>query len=299
MPFAEIADVGCGSGAVGKRLMEAYYSKLPYIPQSVERNAEAAIKAEEEAKKAEKEEEGKKPEAGSQQAGEKGVAEPEALQPDAEAVAFFPGLEGVKTLHLMDTSPLFVDRAADAVQEAAQAYGSLAGPRHGAGGQLGAGAEAFERHMRNPLGGAVPTEADLPPVKVEKAVATMEALPFKPNSLNMVTTSLALHWVNNLPGFLSQVMTSLKPDGVFIGAMLGGETLQELRSAFAVADTERFGELSRVLVRSPFASSGTPHSRCAVSSVSFVVPLPPGSPSQVASTHTSRPLRAPATWVIC
>ena len=48
----------------------------------------------------------------------------------------------------------------------------------------------------------------------------------------------SLHWVNNLPGVLQKVMSCLKEDGVFLGAMFGGETLFELRTALQVAETE-------------------------------------------------------------
>lgn len=60
-------------------------------------------------------------------------------------------------------------------------------------------------------------------------VADEEYLPFAPESLDLVMSSMSLHWVNDLPGCLGQVRRALKPDGVFIAAMLGGETLFELR----------------------------------------------------------------------
>jgi len=56
--------------------------------------------------------------------------------------------------------------------------------------------------------------------------------------------------VNDLPDALEQIRKALKPDGVFMGAMLGGETLQELRSCLALADTERKGGVQPHL--SPF-----------------------------------------------
>jgi len=66
-------------------------------------------------------------------------------------------------------------------------------------------------------------------------------LPFSDNSLDIVTSCLALHWVNDLPGLFSEVNRVLKPDGVFIGAMFGGETLMELRTALQLAELEREG----------------------------------------------------------
>lgn len=49
-----------------------------------------------------------------------------------------------------------------------------------------------------------------------------EALPFTPASLDLVVSSLALHWVNDLPGTLIQIRRALKPDGLFLGAIFGG-----------------------------------------------------------------------------
>jgi NADH dehydrogenase [ubiquinone] 1 alpha subcomplex assembly factor 5 len=70
-------------------------------------------------------------------------------------------------------------------------------------------------------------------------------------SVDLVLSNLWLHWVNDLPGYLTQIRRSLRPDGAFIGAILGGSTLQELRSAFAVADMERKGGVTPHV--SPFA----------------------------------------------
>lgn len=74
--------------------------------------------------------------------------------------------------------------------------------------------------------------------------ADEEFLPFKENSFDLVLSSLTLHWTNDLPGALSQICGVLKPDGVFIGAMVGGETLYELRCSLQLAETEREGGFS-------------------------------------------------------
>ena len=66
--------------------------------------------------------------------------------------------------------------------------------------------------------------------------ADEEALPFAPSSLDLVLSSLALHWVNDLPGALLQVRNALKPDGLFLAAMFGGETLKELRETLMEAE---------------------------------------------------------------
>jgi SAM-dependent methyltransferase len=65
-----------------------------------------------------------------------------------------------------------------------------------------------------------------------------EALPFAPESLDLVVSSLALHWVNDLPGALVQIRRALKPDGLFIASVLGGSTLTELRQALVAAEAE-------------------------------------------------------------
>jgi SAM-dependent methyltransferase len=74
--------------------------------------------------------------------------------------------------------------------------------------------------------------------------ADEEALPFGEASLDLVVSALALHFVNDLPGTLIQIRRALKPDALFLAALLGGETLTELRQAFAEAETEMEGGVS-------------------------------------------------------
>jgi SAM-dependent methyltransferase len=79
----------------------------------------------------------------------------------------------------------------------------------------------------------------------EKFVAAdEEALPFGNASLDLVVSALALQFVNDLPGVLVQIRRALKPDGLFLAALLGGETLTELRQAFAEAESEIEGGVS-------------------------------------------------------
>ncbi|XP_030634803.1 arginine-hydroxylase NDUFAF5, mitochondrial [Chanos chanos] len=75
-------------------------------------------------------------------------------------------------------------------------------------------------------------------------MADEEFLPFKENTFDLVVSSLSLHWINDLPGALRQIHQVLKPDGVFIGAMVGGETLYELRCSLQLAELEREGGFS-------------------------------------------------------
>lgn len=69
-------------------------------------------------------------------------------------------------------------------------------------------------------------------------VADAEALPFRDASLDLVVSALALQFVNDLPGTLIQIRRALKPDGLFLAALVGGDTLTELRQAFAAAEAE-------------------------------------------------------------
>jgi SAM-dependent methyltransferase len=82
-------------------------------------------------------------------------------------------------------------------------------------------------------------------------VADEEALPFAPQRFDLVLSAMGLHWVNDLPGTLIQVARILKPDGLFLSAMLGGATLWQLRQALAGAESEIEGGLSPRV--SPFA----------------------------------------------
>ncbi len=65
-----------------------------------------------------------------------------------------------------------------------------------------------------------------------------ERLPFGEGRFDLVLSCLDLHWTNDLPGALVQIRRSLKPGGLFLGAMLGGESLKELYQAFLVAESE-------------------------------------------------------------
>ncbi|KAJ2816332.1 hypothetical protein IWW50_006537, partial [Coemansia erecta] len=90
-------------------------------------------------------------------------------------------------------------------------------------------------------------------VDVERRVMNEEMPRFEDESLDAVVSSLAMHWVNDLPGMLIQVRKALVPDGVFIGAMLGGDSLFELRTSLQLADIERDGGIAARV--SPLTSS--------------------------------------------
>ena len=77
-----------------------------------------------------------------------------------------------------------------------------------------------------------------------RVAADEEALPFRDGSLDLVLSALALQFVNDLPGTLVQIRRALKPDGLLLAALLGGDSLMELREAFAAAEAEVEGGVS-------------------------------------------------------
>ena len=75
-------------------------------------------------------------------------------------------------------------------------------------------------------------------------VADEESLPFDAPRFDLVLSNLSLHWVNDLPGMLLQARRALKPDGLFLACLLGGETLKDLREALMTAEAEEEGGVS-------------------------------------------------------
>jgi len=98
---------------------------------------------------------------------------------------------------------------------------------------------------------SLPHQGNIQPIRL---VVDEEYIPFENSSIDLVMSSMSLHWVNDLPGTFAQVRNCLKPNGLFIGALLGGNTLHELRSSFALAEQEREGGISPHI--SPFAGIG-------------------------------------------
>jgi len=75
-------------------------------------------------------------------------------------------------------------------------------------------------------------------------VADEEALPFRDGALDLVVSALALQFANDLPGVLAQIRRALRPDGLFLAALVGGDTLSELRQSFAAAESDVEGGIS-------------------------------------------------------
>jgi SAM-dependent methyltransferase len=104
----------------------------------------------------------------------------------------------------------------------------------------GGGVFSDELRARPLLAARVGTviEAD---VVGDGVVLDPERLPFADESFDLVLSALALHWVNDLPGALIQIRRTLKPDGLMLASLFGGETLRELRFALIAAETEVAG----------------------------------------------------------
>lgn len=98
-----------------------------------------------------------------------------------------------------------------------------------------------------------PAQPRLGPVREAggQTLAPDEAVPLAPQGADLVVSLLSLHWMNDLPGAMAQIRRALRPDGLFLGALIGGASLKELRWALTEAEIEaRGGAQPRV---SPFA----------------------------------------------
>ncbi len=93
--------------------------------------------------------------------------------------------------------------------------------------------------LRNALAGRLRQLAriDLPDIETEP-------LALRPEQLDLAVSALAFQFVNDLPGVLAQIRRALKPDGFLLAAMIGGDTLTELRQSFAAAEAELEGGVS-------------------------------------------------------
>ena len=89
------------------------------------------------------------------------------------------------------------------------------------------------------------TNANGDAVRVHYVCFDEENLPARDGAFDVVVSALGLHWANDLPGAMSAARASLKPDGLFLSSILGGETLREMRIACAVAEMETEGGVSQ------------------------------------------------------
>jgi SAM-dependent methyltransferase len=127
------------------------------------------------------------------------------------------------------------------------------------GARLGAFSQALSAAQNDQVGLLI--QADLSGVMIAAAAgrpglrlaADEERLPFADGAFDLVTALLSLHWTNDLVGALVQIRRVLRPDGLFIGALLGGRTLMELRGALIEAEAEISGGAGPRV--SPFADA--------------------------------------------
>ena len=142
---------------------------------------------------------------------------------------------------------------------------------------LGTPTDAVRRALADKKSIGALVTVDTLPAQGLAVVADEEALPFRDASLDLVVSALALQFVNDLPGTLIQVRRALKPDGLLLAALTGGDTLAELRQAFAEAEAEVEGgasphvapfadvrEIGALLQRAGFALPVTDVDRLAV-----------------------------------
>ncbi|MDP3659201.1 methyltransferase domain-containing protein [Phenylobacterium sp.] len=114
-----------------------------------------------------------------------------------------------------------------------------------------------------------------------RVVLDEERLPFAHGTLDLVVSTLGLHWVNDVVGALIQIRRALRPDGLFIGAFLGGLTLTELRQSLVAAEEELTdGSGQRV---SPFADA--PDAAGLLQRAGFALPVADVDRVKVRYTH--------------
>jgi SAM-dependent methyltransferase len=109
---------------------------------------------------------------------------------------------------------------------------------------------SFERVLSLGGGGLFSEELRARPALSDRLGAILETgldlidpehLPFAPGAFDLIVSPLALHWVNDLPGALIQLRLALKPDGLLLASLLGGDTLNELRLSLIEAESELTG----------------------------------------------------------
>jgi NADH dehydrogenase [ubiquinone] 1 alpha subcomplex assembly factor 5 len=150
---------------------------------------------------------------------------------------------GIQTLHMIDSSPgmLYRDKAtwSDLLVDAAKGRSEA--------GRGGHRAAADDDPSDQPVPG---------PTRVVPHVQPLEGrpLPFEDASVDLCLSSCSLHWINNLPSVFNEARRILRPDRPFLGAILGGETLCELRDAFYAAEMALDGGVSPHV--SPMAGPG-------------------------------------------
>jgi NADH dehydrogenase [ubiquinone] 1 alpha subcomplex assembly factor 5 len=114
---------------------------------------------------------------------------------------------------------------------------------------FGARDGALTRELRQRRGArlvipAEPARAFLAEPGGPRVAADPELVPFADGSVDLIASNLVLHWTADLPGALVQMRRALKPDGLLLAAMFGGQTLVELRTALFEAELAEEGGVS-------------------------------------------------------
>ena len=160
---------------------------------------------------------------------------------------------GLETFLLDRVAEDFADRLALVLRRFDRAV-DIGTPRAAVRTALGARDRVGAMIAADALLAAVPAAPGDPPPRA--VAAEEEALPFADAALDLVVSALALQHVNDLPGMLVQIRRALKPDGLFVAALLGGETLTELRQGFAPAEARSRAVFRRAWRRLPIARDG-------------------------------------------
>jgi SAM-dependent methyltransferase len=147
----------------------------------------------------------------------------------------------IRRAHALGPETFLIDRVADDLGERLSAV--LRTFERGA--DIGTPTDAVRRVLAHSgKVASVIAATPLPDAATLSVAADAEALPFADGSLDLAVSALALQFVNDLPGTLIQIRRALKADGLFLAAMIGGESLAELRQSFAAAESEIEGGIS-------------------------------------------------------
>ena len=111
----------------------------------------------------------------------------------------------------------------------------------------------FSDSLEHNLGVHNIIRADLAEAFEPNIVLDEESLPFKSESFDVVLSLLTMQWVNDISKTLQEIKRVLRPNSLFIGAMLGGVTLRELRKSLMQAELNLIGESSSRVI--PFVDS--------------------------------------------
>ncbi|MEK1886781.1 MAG: methyltransferase domain-containing protein [Phyllobacterium sp.] len=111
-------------------------------------------------------------------------------------------------------------------------------------GYNGLAAQALQRSHKTGAVIRVEQDAGFLDASFPAIVADEEVLPLKTGSVDLIVSLLSLHLTNDTPGTLLQIRRALKPDGLFLGAMAGENTLGELRECLLAAESEIYGGAS-------------------------------------------------------